>query len=161
MIAYSKNNLREIHDLLSVMSEDDYIRPSSLLSDSTIGQHIRHIVEFYQCLLQGYDEGIVIYDKRKRDNVIETNVSVAGEALIAIIDSLDRADKALFLEYELNKEKIILQSTYTRELMHNLDHSIHHMALIKIAVNELTTIKLSHNFGVAPATIQYREECAL
>jgi uncharacterized damage-inducible protein DinB len=122
---------------------------------------MRHIVEFYQCLLLGYDQGTVIYDKRKRDKAIETDVRTAADAINSIIDSIDRTDKTLVLEYELNKEKIILQSTYSRELMHNLDHSIHHMALIKIAVNELTTIKLSDNFGVAPATIQYREECAL
>jgi hypothetical protein len=51
-----------------------------------------------------------------------------------------------------------IPTNFYRELLYNIEHCIHHQALIKVAFNEM---KMSHllnkNFGVAPSTIQYRE----
>ena len=45
------------------------------------------------------------------------------------------------------------------ELIYNLEHSIHHQALIKVAVLKNSAIQLSENFGVAKSTIEYRNQC--
>jgi len=44
-------------------------------------------------------------------------------------------------------------------MMYNLEHIIHHQALIKVAINQLSDFVVSDSFGVAPSTLQYRKEC--
>ena len=50
-----------------------------------------------------------------------------------------------------------MDSSFYRELAYNIEHAIHHMALLKVAVNQtLTYIELPQNFGVASSTIRYQ-----
>ena len=50
-----------------------------------------------------------------------------------------------------------MKSSFYRELSYNIEHAIHHMALLKVAVKQtLTYISLPENFGVASSTIRYR-----
>lgn len=52
-----------------------------------------------------------------------------------------------------------IQSNYYRELLYNLEHCIHHQALIKVAVLQFENVLLNENFGVARSTIEYRKQC--
>ncbi|MBK7681685.1 MAG: hypothetical protein IPJ26_04015 [Bacteroidetes bacterium] len=53
-----------------------------------------------------------------------------------------------------------VNSTYKRELAYNIEHAIHHMAIIKIAIeNAYSDIVLDKAFGVAPSTIRFQREC--
>ncbi|MEM9648432.1 MAG: hypothetical protein AAF969_08120, partial [Bacteroidota bacterium] len=47
-----------------------------------------------------------------------------------------------------------------REVMYNLEHTIHHHALIKVGIQFFTDIPLPESFGVAPSTLQHRQACA-
>jgi hypoxanthine-guanine phosphoribosyltransferase len=47
-----------------------------------------------------------------------------------------------------------------RELLYNLEHCIHHQALIKVVVLQSSTVFVNDNFGVASSTIEYRNRCA-
>lgn len=42
------------------------------LSGAAIVGHVRHVLEMFVCLQQGYETGMVNYEKRKRDNAIES-----------------------------------------------------------------------------------------
>ena len=159
MHSFSENKLRSISALLSVLPDGVYTRPCSQLSGATIGQHVRHTLELYQCLLSGYENGLVEYDKRKRDKIIEIDISTAGSVIASICTELDKQDKELRVAYEIEGREIALQSNYQRELMYNLEHAIHHMALIKVAVISMTDIVLPVEFGVAPSTITFRKQC--
>jgi hypothetical protein len=44
--------------------------------------------------------------------------------------------------------------------MYNLEHTIHHMALIRIGISEVSDIRLSENYGVASSTIKHLQSCA-
>ena len=159
MLDYSKNNLQWIIDMMDVLPDTIYTTPSRMLSESTIGQHVRHIVEMYQGLLSGYESGVVEYDKRNRDRRIETDISFAKDSISAIIADIEKTQKPLHVVSELDDNEFSLESNYERELMYNLEHAIHHMALIKVAMIEMTDIKLPRQFGVAPTTLQYRSQC--
>ena len=54
---------------------------------------------------------------------------------------------------------IKIDSNYYRELLYNLEHCIHHQALIKVAVLKNENLKVDANFGVARSTIEYRKQC--
>jgi hypothetical protein len=148
---------------LDQLTDDQYVEPSSILFNATIGQHVRHIIELFQCLENGYDEGVVNYEKRKRDYRIETDRVFAAKCMRAIYRELDKPNKRMLLEaedYNEDVETIVIPSNYYREVAYNLEHTIHHMALIRVGVNEVSAVELPDEFGVAYSTIKYRQLCA-
>lgn len=159
MFKSSQQTLEQFKEVLLQLSSDCYTKPCKTLSEATIGQHTRHIIELYQCLLNGYDLSLVSYDRRQRDRRIETDVDFAIYHLGQIQLTLEKPDKKLIMVYELNGKEEKMESNYFREVMYNLEHTIHHEALIKVGINQLTEILLPTSFGVAPSTIQYRKQC--
>lgn len=160
MLKSSIRTLHELSDVLKNLGDNDvYTSPVHSLSLATIGQHTRHIIELYQCLLEQYNTGIINYDKRKRDKQIETDVHSAVAALKNISASLDKPDKLLSLQTGPGMDSLKIHTTYFREVLYNLEHCIHHQALIKVGLIELNKTVGEH-FGVAPSTLQYRKECA-
>jgi hypothetical protein len=63
-------------------------------------------------------------------------------------------------EYENSTGVVAIPSNYYREIAYNLEHTIHHMALIRVGINEVSMIELPQDFGVAYSTIKYRQQCA-
>ncbi len=154
-----KNTLNELSDLLSQLSNEDYICPCHDLSNATIGEHTRHIIEMFQCLENQYEVGIINYDDRKRDYRIQTDVAFAKEIINTILNQLDKSNKNLQLQQFLDGESLLIDTNYNRELLYNFEHCIHHQALIKVAVLQNDTIVIDQNFGVARSTIEYRKQC--
>lgn len=153
----------QLCDVLYNMTDDEYTMPVNVLFNATIGQHVRHIIELFQCLENGYDEGVINYEKRKRDYRIETDREFASFLIRKIYRNLDKPNKYVTLEaedYKETAETVSISSNYFREVAYNLEHSIHHMALIRVGINEVSSIDLPDEFGVAYSTIKYREQCA-
>lgn len=153
----------QLTETLNHLSDEQYTLPSPILMNATIGQHVRHIIELFQCLEKGYDAGIVNYENRKRDSTIENNRQVAIELMHDIYNRIDRQDKSLLLQANYNEHSehhLEIQTNYYRELVYNLEHAVHHMALIRVGLAEVTDIKVPEGFGVATSTIKYRNQCA-
>ena len=157
-----KNVLSQLNDSLSKLSEAEYTQPSKTLFNATIGQHVRHVIELYICLFNGYETGIVNYEKRKRDLRIETDKDFADELMQMIANNLDKENKGLALEasYDDHSSMVAVPTNYYREIIYNLEHTVHHMALIRVGINEVSHITIPDGFGVASSTIKYRKECA-
>ncbi len=156
--------LLQLINAISNVSDKEYSQKSLHLNGSTIGGHTRHVIEIFQCLLQGYEMGIVNYEHRKRDSVIETNKNYALALLHDVIAKIEMPNKNLLLEGFYSNENDMntnsMQTNFFRELVYNLEHCIHHMALIRVGVQEFCELKLPNDFGVAPSTLQYRSLCA-
>ena len=159
MIETSFYTLEQFKTVLLELPNHCYTKPCDSLSGASIGEHTRHIIELYQCLLSGYDSAEVSYDKRQRNKRIEQDVLFAVEQLKNIQKTLERPNKPLVVDYELNGKVSKLNSFYYREVMYNLEHTIHHLALIKVGIIQFTDLKLPDSFGVAPSTLQYRNQC--
>ena len=56
--------VQTLKDFLFIVEAEHYTKPSEILSKATIGQHVRHSIEMYQCLLLGYETGLIDYGKR-------------------------------------------------------------------------------------------------
>ena len=80
MIQYCKKNLEEIKSLLQVLPKEHYTFPVAILSNATIGEHVRHILEFYKCLIDGIACDVVNYDERKRDKTCHQGRSALPDA---------------------------------------------------------------------------------
>ncbi len=152
-------SLNELNHLLRQLSEKEYSNPCLELSNATIGEHIRHIIEMFQCLENQYEKGIVNYDSRERNILIQTNPAYALQVIQQIQKRVGRPNKKIELQQIINGEEIRIESNYFRELLYNLEHCIHHQALIKVAVLKHETLIIDENFGVAPSTLAYRKQC--
>ena len=154
-----RHSLDELLYLLNQLSDQDYSKPCTALSNATIGEHTRHILEMFQCLENSYDLGILNYDNRKRNIQIQTETDFAKKCIAAIKMGLKSENKIIYLEQIIDGLNIRIQSNYYRELLYNLEHCIHHQALIKVAVLQFENISVDENFGVARSTIEYRKQC--
>ncbi|PIY13362.1 MAG: hypothetical protein COZ18_00020 [Flexibacter sp. CG_4_10_14_3_um_filter_32_15] len=157
--------LKQLNNLLNQLSDTEYAKPLSIISQNTIGKHVRHILEFYTCLLTGIENESVDYDARKRNLELENYTEKALETSNFISENLINLDKKgssklqLDLFATLPHARAKLTSTVERELLYTLEHTIHHFAIIKIAIkNDFPHIKVSDEFGVAYATLQHQEE---
>lgn len=161
-----KHILHQLEDVVHQISETDFTKPSPSLSQSTVGQHLRHTLEFFLCLEQGFHQGVVNYDKRAHDKLIETDKFIALGAIQRIKDfvNVQREDQPLRLEvgYERNNENFItIDTNYFRELTYNIEHAVHHMAIMKIGIREVAAyVKLPAEFGIAVSTIRHQEHQA-
>lgn len=160
LIPSINKSLNELVDLLNQLSKKDYSKPCAELTNASIGEHTRHIIEMFQCLENQYDFGIVNYDKRERNVLIQTDMSYAINCILEIKNNLEKENKNIDLQQIIDGEEIRIQSNYHRELLYNLEHCIHHQALIKVAILKCENITVDENFGVARSTIEYRNQCA-
>ena len=155
------NTLEQFKTILIQLPQRSYTAPCNVLSNSSIGQHTRHVIELFLCLVHGYDNGKVSYDNRERNKTIECDQENALAKLSFVQEHLVKPNKTIEMQYDINGELTHLSSNYFREVMYNLEHAIHHQALIRIGINFFTSIELPESFGVAPSTMQYRKkECA-
>ena len=149
-----------VHVLVQLPKLNSYAAPCLALSNATIGQHTRHIIELYQCLLVGYVTGEINYDNRKRNTLYENDITAAVDSIKEIQQQLRQPDKTVKIFCQDEHSSISIESNYYREVIYNLEHCIHHQALIKVALLSINDIKIADGFGVAPSTLQYRQQCA-
>lgn len=174
-MTHTNNNLQnatitlfqQMEVVLKQCHQESFTQPISILSNATVGQHFRHIIEFYQELFNGIQDGVVNYENRQRQILIESSPNFAltqMEGLVHQVQKLDFAN-SLFLHARFtpnqNEKPTTMLTSVSRELMYAFDHSIHHLAIIGIGIqSEFSYIEIPKNLGVAPSTIRYREECA-
>lgn len=155
----TKEILVQLIESISKLTFDEYTEKLCLLSNSSIGEHTRHIIELFQQLFIGYNPANVNYDERKRDVRLQEDIDFAVETIAHLINELEKPNKKLNIITLYNNQETIIESNYERELMYNIEHCIHHQAIIKIAFLSLKINIADENFGLAKSTIEYRKEC--
>ncbi len=157
------NAFTQLAAAIQQLTPEQYTYPCESLSKNTIGQHVRHAIELFQELQNGYNTNTVNYGNRKRDKQIEADPVLAQQLLNDIYQHLDHSDKELSLQTSYDKESdqvITIATNYYREVAYNLEHTIHHMALIRVGIKEVSDITLPEDFGVATSTVKHRKTCA-
>lgn len=153
------DSLNLLIGFLSDLPEEDY-KVHNGKGQSSIGQHVRHVIEFYECLQNSNNS--VNYDLRKRDAQMETDISYAlhkTKEVILWLEDLNQDNQLILETYPsgLEAESVKIPSTFSRELFHVLDHLIHHMAIIRVLVKDLRPeFMLNEQFGVAYSTMAHR-----
>ncbi len=154
--------LDQLSQIVISLQAEDFQRPSPALSQSSIGQHVRHILEFFICLENGYKLGVVNYDQRQRDHRIEADPDFAASTIEGIRRFVNKLDAGhplrLEVSYSLDgSDTISIPTNLPREIAYNIEHAVHHMALIKIGLREISpTTKIPDDFGVAVSTVRHR-----
>lgn len=156
--------LDQLDIVIKQLEENDFKKPLEVLSASTIGQHARHTLEFFICLIDAKNHGVVNYDNRKHDQLIESDPTLARSVIKSVREFLEKETVDFDLELQANyhaeqEESVKIRSNFHRELAYNIEHAIHHMALIKIGVkNHFSYVDLPEHFGVASSTVRYQKD---
>ncbi len=155
----AKKHLTELTNVLHQIKDSDYCRPLNVFDNGSIGKHVRHILEFYKCLVMANKNNEVIcYDNRERNLLIEQNVRFAIDIIAEIIDDISSIEqnKRMLLKSIYNQTEFNTETTLLRELTYNIEHTVHHLAIIRIGITaECTYIKIDKMFGYADSTVQY------
>ncbi|MFK7840418.1 MAG: DinB family protein [Bdellovibrionales bacterium] len=151
----------QLEQVLDCLSDSDY---KTVQDDkSSIGAHVRHVIEFMQAILQ--NTNIINYDARKRNLDIETSIEVARTELVSVIEALqskldsEGADASIYMIEQLSNggPSVPVPSTLGREIAYAIQHGIHHIFIIKTQA-EIYGISFDKKIGVAPATVTYQNQ---
>lgn len=151
----ANDNEQVLNQLLRFLESLDSIQYLNSSQDhgSSIGAHVRHIIEHYQSAL--VNQSTVNYDQRKRDPNIEASVSVAKQHIELVVNALGciKVDTAVSVicatNAELSSSKV--NSSMARELVFLYSHTTHHMAIIKLLSTSMG-VTLDDSFGKAAST---------
>jgi hypothetical protein len=160
--------LQDALHYLNDIDQEVYSMPLDLLFGASLGQHTRHFVEFYQCLLDQLENGNTVnYALRIRDIRIEEDPVFASSLIDTLCTRLlslnqNMACTLVCDEHVQDNTGITVESNLHRELVYNIEHTIHHLAIIKIGLHAVAPrIPLPAHFGVAPSTVQHKQkQCA-
>ncbi len=161
MKKYHIQTLDNVKSLCNLLDKEQFTEKISILSNSSIGQHIRHIVEFYSCLIDGYAMGVVNYDQRQRNTLIETLPDYAYTVINGIQEQIESIDfnSNLDVIHTIGDCEHPIKTTFARELFYMAEHTLHHFALIKIGIStSFPEITLPQNFGIADSTVKHHQK---
>jgi hypothetical protein len=159
----SINILDQLKRQIESLDAAHYSQPLAVFNGSSIGGHSRHIIEFYDCLLGGIETGVVNYDARQRDFQIEKNRDYAIsiiKKLISKLQNINNVESEITLEAKFGEHTIKrIATSFQREEVYLIEHSIHHFALIRIGIQtNFSYVSIEKDFGVAFSTLEFRKE---
>ena len=132
-----------------------------------VGPHLRHCVDHFRLLLDGWRSGSVDYDARPRDGCLEQDPRAVCDALTALAESL-----AAIRSEDLPRELAVIQSAapgrpplsspsrLERELVFLSGHTIHHIAIMVLAARE-AGVEIPAHLAVAYSTERAWERLAM
>lgn len=159
--------VQQINHVLEQLEPHEYRRQLPEFEGSTLGQHFRHILEFYTCLFDGALSARIDYSSRQRNHTLSENPQAALAALDYIADTVKQQDERQWLnvESDFSDEPIeflrrpIYMSSMGRELQYAFDHAVHHLAIIRMGLEVyFPEIQVDEDLGVAPSTLKYKKK---
>lgn len=157
--------LRDLRTQLQAIGDDTFTHRADI-TNSTIGQHVRHVLEHYERFFISLGEQEVNYDQRPRDPSLETIRELAITRIDGIVHRLKRLKEkgcechimsiTTFASDDDKEDPVMTTTTVIRELLFLQSHTIHHNALISILLNYLD-IPVQFALGMAPATLRHRQ----
>jgi uncharacterized damage-inducible protein DinB len=153
----SLQQLELIFDLMNALPDQE---TKNIFSRTSVGRHFRHIYDHFIAFEKGLEAGVVDYNKRNRESLIELDPHASARQLSILIQSfsqLDLKNNPLKVLSEIDcfvTESTKIDSNTHRELLYLINHSIHHAAHIKLLL-QLNGIELPDLIGLAPSTASY------
>jgi uncharacterized damage-inducible protein DinB len=154
--------LQQAKHYLASVSELQYTQVITPTFMSSAGAHMRHILDHYYSVINGFPEGLIDYDKRSRGGVVESSPKAAQEAIEAISTFLkslttEQLQKTVQLSTEISvvdKQVAIVDTTLGREIIFVGSHAVHHLATIK-HIAQAQEVEVEGDLGIAPATATF------
>lgn len=125
---------------------------------SSIGGHLRHVLDVFNCLFKGLNQQNEIDLTLRERNVLAENYTEHGIVYINnIIEGLENIkgenlNKKVFVIDDMGGGKCTVESTLGAILMQAQSHAIHHFATIGYLLHHLNITLPIDSFGVNPTT---------
>ena len=150
--------LQQGRALLKGLPPEIYRRRAAECFNSSIGGHMRHVLDHYSSLLEGLGSGQVDYEARTRDARIEADPAFAIDILDGLCGHMEglsqNAQLAVRSECCGEQAPVWAETSLLRELEFSLSHTVHHYALIAVMAG-LAGMPVPGNFGMAPSTLRH------
>src|SRR5438094_7698294 len=91
LIEQNVASLRQAIALLEQIGDETYRSSPTALAPHRVGGDLRHILEFYECFLDGLDTSHIDYDARKRDQAVETCRAAALGKIHSIMERMENS----------------------------------------------------------------------
>lgn len=165
ILAANQQTLRDLVELINLVGLENYTACAKPGFESSIGQHVRHVIEHYRCFFEQLPSAVICYDERIRQIQLELDGHLAStlietELTRSLLEfPLDNMPKSIELCDMLAGGKVV--SSVGRELVFLQSHATHHIAMIA-AMARFMGFSPKQNVGIAAATLDFMEryKCA-
>ena len=118
LIATNVTWLKQALSLVQQLDDVTFRSSPQALAPHRVGSHLRHVLEFYECFLDGLRSLTVDYDARQRNCSVENNRDAAAEKISSILRYLEsnpwiHSDSVMFVRME-NAEEGRCENPYLR-----------------------------------------------
>jgi hypothetical protein len=156
IIQSTLKTLQKSQVLLDHLSNDQLCDASVPPYHSSIGTHIRHILDFYDCIFKIDSENTIDLTARSRNKAVEGDCESAQDYLNLIIGRLSATafemNATVLVIDDLGMGKTEIPYTYGALLAQANSHTIHHYAIINYIFDSLGIVITDSDFGYNPTT---------
>jgi uncharacterized damage-inducible protein DinB len=165
-VRYARTALELNAQVLSSLSDQQYQTKLEYFG-SSVGEHMRHILDHYSKLLESSGGAPVRYDERRRGTDVEVSRAAAikvNEDVLQVLESqvVEKRDGSELLTVSFMTDPITSSedsssSSLHRELLFCAHHATHHQFVIKLMMRELGQ-KADDSLGLAVSTKSFHRE---
>ena len=157
MISAITHNLQRGIKLLNAIDDKQYGDNSIAPYHSSIGIHMRHILDVFDCIFSGLESRKVDLSARKRNELAETKVDFGLMYFEEIIEKLEKLesenlDIVVEVKDDLGLGVVTANYTLASALIQAHSHAIHHFASIGYVISQLGINLPDSDFGYNPTT---------
>ena len=157
MISAITHNLERGIKLLNAISDKEYSDNSVAPYYSSIGIHMRHILDVFDCIFEGLESKKVDLAARKRNELAEVKVNIGliyFEDIIKKLENLESENLDVVVEVQDDLGLGVVTANYTlaSALIQAHSHAIHHFASIGYVISQLGISLPDADFGYNPTT---------
>ena len=150
-------NLSSAISLIDTISDTTYTDTSVGPYHSSIGSHLRHALDFFDCIIDGLQSNAIDLTARKRDEKIATDRDAARAHIYHIQEELNsfigiHTDYLLHVTDNLGQGKVTIMYTLESILAQANTHATHHYAIISYMLQSLQVNVAIAGFGYNPST---------
>ena len=150
-------NLKQAEVIFTDLTPDLYTSKSAGPYYSSIGGHLRHILDIFQCIFNGLDSKIIDLTDRKRGTIVEKNPVEGLKYLKKVISELEGISDldpgiAVTIKDDLGLGMVEFPTTLGGGLNQAHSHAIHHFACIGYLLHFHGTKLPNKVFGYNPTT---------
>lgn len=155
-------NLERGISLLNSIDDEQYCDTSVAPYFSSIGGHMRHILDVFDCIFEGLDANNIDLTARKRNELVETKTAYGLAYFNQTIEKLKALENADFNQMikvsdDLGMGIVTVDYTLASALIQAHSHGIHHFASIGYIISQLNIELPDADFGFNPTTPKNKE----
>lgn len=163
MILAITQNLHRGIKLLQTIDDTQYSNNSIAPYYSSIGIHVRHILDVFDCIFEGLETNSIDLSARKRNELAENKVAFGltyFNETITQLEALKKNDLNVMVKVKDDLGLGVVTADYTLAsvLIQAHSHAIHHFASIGYIIFQLGIELPDTDFGYNPTTPRRKEQ---